>query len=139
MKEYLKNLFYKHKEIILYCIFGALTTIVNIITYYTFSHVFDINYMISNIIAWIISVLFAYVTNKIYVFKSYNIKLRYLIKEFSTFVSCRLLSGILDIGIMYIFVDVLNLNDFVIKIVANIIVIIINYILSKFMIFKNSF
>lgn len=136
MKEYLKNLFNKHKEIILYCIFGALTTIVNIITYYTFSHVFDINYMISNTIAWIISVLFAYVTNKIYVFKSYNIKLRYLIKEFSTFVSCRLLSGILDIGIMYIFVDVLNLNDFVIKIVANIIVIIINYILSKVMIFK---
>ncbi|EQB87826.1 hypothetical protein M918_07210 [Clostridium sp. BL8] len=112
MKEYLKNLFNKHKEIILYCIFGALTTIVNIITYYAFSHVFDINYMISNIIAWIISVLFAYVTNKIYVFKSYNIKVRYLIKEFSTFVSCRLLSGILDIGIMYIFVDVLNLNDF---------------------------
>ncbi|MBP2022321.1 putative flippase GtrA [Clostridium punense] len=136
MKEYLKNLFNKHKEIILYCIFGALTTIVNIITYYAFSHVFDINYMISNIIAWIISVLFAYVTNKIYVFKSYNIKVRYLIKEFSTFVSCRLLSGILDIGIMYIFVDVLNLNDFVVKIVANIIVIIINYILSKVMIFK---
>lgn len=137
MKEKLVKLLNKYKEVVLYCIFGGLTTVINIITYFLLSRVLSINYLVSNIIAWILSVLFAYVTNKIFVFQSKNIELRYLVNEILAFIGCRLFSGILDIGIMYVFVDILSFNDFIIKILANIVVIALNYIFSKLMIFKN--
>jgi putative flippase GtrA len=136
MKENLKKLFYKYKEIILYCIFGGLTTIINIIAYFIFSRFFNVNYLVSNIIAWVLSVLFAYVTNKTFVFQSRNTEVKYVIKELIAFIGSRLFSGVLDFGIMYVFVDVLSFNDFIIKIIANVIVIVINYIFSKLMVFK---
>jgi len=136
MREKLAKLLNKYKEVVLYCIFGGLTTVINIITYFMLSRFFNINYLISNIIAWVLSVLFAYVTNKIFVFRSKNTEFKYVIKELLAFIGCRLFSGLLDIGIMYIFVDIFKFNDFIIKIIANIIVIILNYVFSKVMIFK---
>lgn len=136
MKDDIIKLFNKYKEVILYCVFGGLTTLINIITYFVFSRFLGINYLISNVIAWIVSVLFAYITNKLFVFESKNIELKYVIKELTAFVSCRLLSGVLDIIIMYVFVNILGFNDFIIKIIANVLVIILNYIFSKLMIFK---
>lgn len=136
MREKLAKLLNKYKEVVLYCIFGGLTTVINIITYFMLSRFFNINYLISNIFAWILSVLFAYVTNKIFVFRSKNTEFKYVIKELLAFIGCRLFSGLLDIGIMYIFVDIFKFNDFIIKIIANIIVIILNYVFSKVMIFK---
>lgn len=136
MREKLAKLLNKYKEVVLYCIFGGLTTVINIITYFMLSRFFNINYLISNIIAWILSVLFAYITNKIFVFRSKSTEFKYVIKELLAFIGCRLFSGLLDIGIMYIFVDIFKFNDFIIKIIANIIVIILNYVFSKVMIFK---
>ena len=83
-----------NKEIILYVIFGVLTTIVNLIAYYLFSNIININYLISNAIAWIISVVFAYITNKFFVFNSSYINKDVIIEEFIKFMNCRLISGL---------------------------------------------
>ena len=122
------------KELFLYIVFGILTTLVNIITYLFFTRIFGINYLISNIIAWIISVLFAYFTNRIWVFESSNTN---IIKEISLFFGGRLFSGIVDVGFMYVFIEILSINDFISKIIIQILVIILNYLFSKLIVFKN--
>ena len=121
------------KELILYIIFGILTTLVNILVYLLFAKIFGVNYLISNIIAWFLSVLFAYITNRLWVFESTSSK---ILKEISLFFGGRLFSGVLDTGFMYLFIDILLLNDFISKIIIQVIVIIINYVFSKIIVFK---
>ena len=123
----------KNKEMVLYLIFGVLTTLVNILSYLFFSKICGINILISNIMAWFFSIVFAYVTNRILVFESKNKKILY---EFALFIGGRGLSGILDSLLFYVLVVLLMFNDIVSKIFINIIVIIINYVLSKKIIFK---
>ncbi len=132
----IKELVIKYKDIILYGIFGVLTTLVNIVTYYIFARILKCGTVISTVIAWIISVLFAFVTNKKWVFNSPSWDKNTVSKELVSFISCRLLTGLLDLLIMMLFVDVLHFNDLVIKIISNIIVIILNYVASKLIIFK---
>lgn len=129
------DLIKKYKELLLYGIFGVLTTIVNIVVYSLCTHMFSINYLISTAIAWLISVLFAYITNRIYVFES---KSSDILKEILSFFSFRVLSGVIDITIMYVFVDLFSWNDIFVKILSNIIVIVLNYIFSKLFVFKNN-
>lgn len=126
----------KYSEIIFYLIFGVLTTVINFVTYILATRVINFDIVLSTIIAWVISVLFAYVTNKLYVFNSKQENNAKLLKEFISFILARVFTGILDVAIMYIFVDVLEFNDIIMKILSNIIVIILNYILSKIVIFK---
>lgn len=132
----IKELMIKYKSFILYAIFGVLTTVVNVVTYYLFAKVFGCGTAISTIIAWFVAVLFAYVTNKKWVFDSPSWEKDVLIKELIAFFSCRLLTGLLDFIIMMVFVDVLHFNDLIIKVISNIIVIILNYVASKLVIFK---
>ena len=132
----LKNMYTKNTEAFRYLFFGAVTTFVNIITYFITYNLLHIPNVISTIIAWIISVIVAYITNKLWVFESKSFESKVLIKEVSSFFSCRLLTGILDVAIMWICVDLLLLNSTVIKILSNIIVIIANYAVSKMFIFK---
>ena len=127
------SLYKKYKEIIMYLIFGILTTVVNIVVYFIASNVLNINYLISNATAWFLSVLFAYVTNKLYVFE---ISSKEFIKEIVAFFSSRLATGILDMFLMWLFVTVASLNDVVVKIFVNILVIIMNYIFSKLFVFR---
>lgn len=129
----MKELFLKYKEIILYLIFGVLTTLVNIIVYFISTKVFLINYQLSNIVAWILSVTFAFITNKLYVFDS---KETNFLKEAISFYTLRLFSLGIDILIMFIMVSLLNINDLISKIISNIIVIVINYFTSKLITFK---
>jgi len=123
----------KNKEVVLYIIFGVLTTLVNIMSYLFFAKICGINILISNIMAWFFSILFAYVTNRILVFESKNEK---VLHEFALFITGRGLSGILDSLLFYILVVSLMFNDVISKIFINIIVVIINYVLSKKIIFK---
>lgn len=125
-----------NKQTILYIIFGILTTIVNLISYYFFSNIITINYLISNTIAWIISVLFAYMTNKLYVFNSKSIRIDIIIKEFTKFINCRLASGIIEIILLFLLVDMLAVNDIISKLVIGVIVVILNFIFSKLFVFK---
>ncbi|MCC0651481.1 GtrA family protein [Clostridioides sp. ES-S-0001-03] len=126
----------KHKETILYLFFGAFTTLVNIVSYLFFTRVISFNFMIANALAWILAVLFAYVTNKFFVFESRRVELMFLFKEFLSFVSFRLISGIIEMVIMYLMVDLLFVNDLIVKIFTNIVVIVLNYLFSKMIIFR---
>lgn len=125
-----------NKETILYVIFGVLTTIVNLIAYYLFSNIININYLISNAIAWIISVVFAYITNKFFVFNSSYINKDVIIEEFIKFMNCRLISGLSEVVLLFLFVDLLLINDIVAKLIIGVLVALINFIFSKVFIFK---
>ncbi|AXU65530.1 GtrA family protein [Clostridioides difficile] len=127
----------KHRETILYLFFGAFTTLVNIVSYLFFTRVILFNFMVANALAWILAVLFAYVTNKFFVFGSKRIEIKFLFKEFLSFVSFRLLSGVVEMLIMYVMIDLLFVNDVIVKIFTNIVVIVLNYLFSKMIIFKN--
>ncbi|NLY44206.1 MAG: GtrA family protein [Clostridiaceae bacterium] len=120
-----------------YLFFGVLTTCVNILTYYVSANVLTLNYVISTILAWCFSVLFAYITNKFWVFKNKNTNISYMLREMFYFITCRLFSGMVDLLIMVLFVDVFKVDDFLTKIIANFFVVVINYLASKFFIFKN--
>ena len=122
------------RELILYVVFGTFTFLVNIIVYFFFEDVLGVNYLISNILAWFFSVLFAYVTNRIWVFES---KSPDILKEMSLFFGGRIFSGVVDTGLMYLFIDVLAIGDTISKIVVQVIVIILNYVFSKLIVFKD--
>ncbi|HGM3508127.1 TPA: GtrA family protein [Clostridioides difficile] len=129
-------IFKKHKETILYLFFGAFTTLVNIVSYLFFTRVISFNFMIANALAWIVAVLLAYVTNKFFVFESKKVEIRFLFKEFLSFISFRLISGIIEMVVVYIMINLLFINDIIVKVFTNIIVIILNYLFSKMIIFK---
>ena len=129
----MKNIIQKNKEIIMYLVFGVLTTVVNIVVYYIFSNLVHMNYLFSNAMAWFLSVLFAYVTNRKYVFDSKN---NQIIKEAISFFGSRLATGIMDMMLMWFLVNFNIVNDVVAKVVVNVIVVILNYILSKLVVFK---
>ncbi len=134
--EKIKELYNKYKEILMYLIFGVLTTVVNIVSYFLLARILHIDTVVSTVIALILSILFAYITNKIFVFESKTNTAKELLKEIISFFGCRAFTGILDVAFMYITVEVFNLNDMIMKIISNIVVIIVNYIFSKLIIFK---
>lgn len=136
MVEKALELYRKYREMILYLIFGGLTTLVNIFSYFVLTDVGKIQYLVSTAIAWVLSVLFAYFTNRVWVFRSTASGAKAIAREMGSFFGCRLLSGVIDMGIMFVCVSVLGLPDKVIKILANVVVIILNYLFSKLFIFK---
>lgn len=139
MIEKLKEYLTKYKEIISYIIFGGLTTIVNFVVYIICAKLFGIDELVANIIAWVISVLFAYITNKIYVFESKSKDIRNVMKEMISFFACRLASLVVfDIFLFWLLVDLCDINDIIVKIINNILTIIANYIFSKIVVFKNN-
>lgn len=124
-------------EIFSYVFFGMLTTLVNYLVYLLCRHGLGPEHLIINTcIAWFVSVLFAYITNKIWVFKNNNFGIAYLIQELMSFIFSRLFTGVLDVVIMKICVDFVGFNDLATKIVSNIIVIVLNYLLSKKIVFR---
>jgi putative flippase GtrA len=130
------DLIKKYKEIILYLIFGVLTTLVNIVVYALCTRVLLLDVYLSNVLAWLLSVLFAYFTNRRYVFSSKATTINDKVKELMSFYGCRLFTFAVDMVLMFLMIDMLYINDMVSKIAVNVIVIILNYILSKFLIFK---
>ena len=132
----IKDLLKKYKFIILYGIFGVLTTLINIVSYSLLYSVLGVSNVISNIIAWVISVLFAFITNKLWVFESKSFEFKLFMAELGNFTLCRLATGLLDLGIMFVGVDLLKGPAIILKVVSNIIVIILNYVMSKVFVFK---
>lgn len=132
----MQNPYRKHKTVILYLVFGGLTSLVNIIAYLGLTKVFGLHYMSANIVAWIASVLFAYITNRLFVFVSQSKGLILILGECAAFFGCRLFSCLMDTTGMYVMIDLLHCNDLFVKIITNIVVIILNYIFSKQVVFK---
>lgn len=131
------RIYRKYKEAILYLFFGGCTTMVNVVTYFISTRILNINIIGSTILAWCLAVMFAYFTNRKLVFKSENNTAKTILIEITSFLSCRLLTGAIDLGIMYVFVERLYLNDLLIKIISNLFVIGSNYIASRMLIFKH--
>lgn len=132
----LKSLYEKYKDVIPYLFFGVCTTVVNVVVYWLCAHPLGMAVMPSTIIAWVLAVLFAFFTNRKWVFHSENTGFKAVGKEMLMFFACRLATGAVDWVCMYVFVDTLHWNDLIVKFCANIIVIILNYLASKILIFK---
>ncbi len=135
----IKDIYIKYKEIINYLVFGGLTTIVNFVTYFIFTKVIGIEEVLSSGIAWFCSVLFAYITNKLFVFDSKTDGKKALVIECISFFGARVVSGILcDVGTFAIMVKVLHINDIIAKIITQVMVVIVNYVFSKLLVFKKN-
>lgn len=134
----MKELFNKYKDIIMYLIFGVLTTIISLIVFYVLTKTIlnandKIELQIANIISWVAGVTFAYITNSKYVFNG-----KRTFNEVIKFVSSRLSTLFLDMFIMYMFVTILKYNPDIMKLISQVLVIVSNYILSKLFVFKNA-
>ncbi len=132
----IKKLYTKHKVIILYMLFGALTTAVNIVSYFIFKDIMFLRTAVSNMLAWFLSVVFAFVTNKLYVFDARDDDKKHAFLQLVEFFGARFISGVADTVIMVIFIDIMHCSELPVKILSNIFVIIFNYVVSKFIIFK---
>lgn len=129
------SLLRQHKALILYLFFGGLTTLVNVLVYALCFGALGIGNVVSTCLAWFISVLFAFITNKLWVFGSKSLSPRVILREGISFFICRLLTGFMDVAIMFIAVDLLGLSPIFWKIVANVLVVIANWAVSKCIIF----
>ena len=137
-KEYLKIIYKANKQMVLYLFFGVCTTVINIVCYGILNEILSLNNIISTILAWLVAVFFAFVTNKVYVFESQRTKTSERLSEMASFFFCRIITGVLDVVIMAITVDILKWNSLIWKLISNIIVTVVNYIASKFLIFKDT-
>ncbi len=126
----------KYRHVLLYGIFGVLTTVVNIVVYWVMAHLLHLTTTPSTLIAWVVAVLFAYLTNRKWVFDSQAEGNKQILAELISFFLCRIATGVVDWLCMFAFVDLLHLNDVLIKAAANVLVIILNFIASKWLIFK---
>ena len=136
----MRKLYKKYEEIINYLIVGVLTTVVSIVTYLLFANTFlaeksDLDIQIANVLSWICAVTFAYITNRIYVFKS-KVKGKEQLKEAVNFVLARVFSLIVDMSMMYIMYSLMHIDDTIAKLVVQVVVTILNYVLSKIIVFK---
>ncbi|WP_282708687.1 GtrA family protein [Ligilactobacillus sp. Marseille-Q7487] len=135
--ETIKDLFVKYKSVLAYLFFGGLTTLVNLITFYIFDTKLGIYYQIANFIAWFISVLFAFVTNKLWVFESKTPTIKAFLVEMWWFFFYRIVSFFFDAAIMYIGVSLLALNSNLTKLIDQVVIVLLNYLFSKLFIFKD--
>lgn len=131
------QLYQRYRGIILYVFFGGLTTVINLVVYNVMYYYMESSNLISTIVAWILAVVTAFFTNKQIVFGSSSWKWEVLCKEGLRFFECRVGTGIFEIIFMYITVDFLEWSGFVMKLIANVIVIVLNYVASKTVIFRH--
>lgn len=136
MSEKIKTLFIRYREMIVYLVFGVLTTLVNILVYWPLHNWLSWPAVSANAVAWVVAVLFAFLTNKPFVFRSKDWHPRVLFPELLKFVGCRLASFGFEEVFLAITVDWLSWHGLVMKILAGIAVVIINYVGSKLLVFR---
>lgn len=131
-----KALLLRHYDLLAYLFFGVLTTLVNYLVYVPCYNWLGISAGVSNIIAWVAAVAFAFLTNKPFVFKSHDWSAKVLVPELGRFIGCRLGSGILETVLIFVTVDCLNWNGNWMKVFTSVFVVILNYIGSKLLVFR---
>lgn len=132
----IKNIYLRYKEQIDYLFWGVLTTVVNWIVYFPLTNLLHVNPYAANVIAWIAAVTFAFITNRTFVFHSEKKKPGEIVKEAALFYAGRLASLGMEEILFYICIDLLHFNENVVKIISNVLVIILNYVISKLIVFK---
>lgn len=123
-------------DVWIYLFFGCLTTAVSFVVYFSCFHYAHFSAAWSNVIAWAGAVLFAFVTNKPFVFKSHDWSCAVILPELGKFVGSRLLSGLLETGFLALTVDLLQFHNLTMKLIASVIVVIMNYIFSRWIVFR---
>ena len=134
--EKIRHLITKYYDILAYLVFGVLTTVVNYLVYLPCYNLLEMSAAVSNVIAWAVAVAFAYLTNKPFVFRSHDWSAKTVIPELTKFVGSRIASGALETGIIFLTVDLLAWNGNVMKLVTSVIVVVLNYIASKLLVFR---
>lgn len=128
--------YFKHKEVLMYLFFGVCTFIISVLSYSLINVGMGVNELVANVISWVIAVLFAFFTNRIWVFEGKTEGAKEFIVQMCNFFGGRLLTLVVEEIILYLFITRMELNSIVVKIVAQVIVIVLNYIISKLWIFR---
>lgn len=136
MIQKIRALVHQYWDILTYLVFGVLTTIVNYLVYLPVYNILGFSASVSNIIAWVVAVAFAYLTNKPFVFRSHDWSAKTVIPELTKFVSCRVASGAAETVILLVTVDLLHWNGNIWKLITQVLVVFMNYFASKFLVFK---
>lgn len=131
------GMYKKHEEGINYLIFGFLAFVLNYVLYWVFESLMNLHYMAATALSWVLTVVFAYWTNRTFVFKSQNRKLQSVGREFISFIGARVATEVLELVLMYVMVDCMHGNEYVAKLIGQTLVILTNYVLSKIWIFKD--
>ena len=129
----------RHYDVLSYLFFGVLTTVVNYLVYLPCYNLLHISASISNLIAWVAAVAFAFVTNKPFVFQSHDWSASVVLPELTKFVGCRVGSGVLETAILLVTVDMMHWNGNVWKLVTSVLVVLLNYVASKLLVFRKKF
>lgn len=135
--KFVRKLIVRYWDILSYLFFGVLTTAVNFLVYFPLYNWLALSATHSNIIAWIFAVVFAYLTNKPFVFKSHDWSKKTVIPEITKFVGCRIGSGFLETAIIWLTVDIFSWNGNLMKVLVSVLVVLINYIGSRWLVFNN--
>lgn len=136
MLDFIKQIWKRYYDIIIYLFFGVLTTLVNYMVYLPLYNCFHWSATLSNCVAWAFAVAFAFLTNKPFVFRSNDWSFKTVANELTKFVGCRIGSGLLETVLIFLLVDMLLLNGNIVKLVLSVAVVILNYIASKLLVFK---
>lgn len=134
----IKQLIAKYYDILAYLFFGVLTTLVNYAVYLPCYNLLHLSAAVSNAISWVGAVAFAFLTNKPFVFKSSDWSAAVVWPELTKFVSCRVGSGLIETAIMFLTVDLLHWNGNIMKLITSVLVVVLNYVGSKLLVFRNS-
>lgn len=127
---------HKHRDVLSYLFFGGLTTVVNYAVYLPLYNWLQMSATLSNCIAWVAAVAFAYLTNKPFVFQSHDWSAKVVLPELGKFVSCRIGSGLLETAIIWLTVDTLHWDGNVMKLITSVLVVVLNYVGSKLLVFR---
>lgn len=136
MLKKLKALIQKHYDVLAYLFFGGLTTLVNYLVYLPCYNLLGMSAALSNVVAWVVAVAFAFLTNKPFVFKSHDWSAKTLLPELAKFIGCRIGSGLLETAIIFVTVDLLQWNGNWMKLITSVLVVILNYFGSKLLVFR---
>lgn len=131
----LREFIIRYYDLLAYLFFGGLTTVVNYVVYLPCYNWWGISSSVSNVIAWVVAVAFAFLTNKPFVFKSHDWSAKTVWPELTKFVGCRVGSGVLETAFLFITVDTLSWNGNWMKLITSVLVVILNYFGSKFLVF----
>ena len=132
------ELYKKYEEVINYLIAGGCSTVVNVASYAFFAHVLFLNYQVSTVLSWILAVLFAFISNKLFVFRTKRENYKEVFKEAFDFFKFRIATLVIEMILMWLFIDTLHINDIISKIIIQFVVIALNYVFSKLFIFNQS-
>ncbi len=136
MMDFLRSLLKKYRDVLSYLVFGVLTTAVNYGVYLPCYNLLGLSAAVSNGVAWVFAVAFAYLTNKPFVFQSHDWSMQTVLPELTKFIGCRIGSGAAETGILLVTVDILGWNGNAWKLLTSVLVVVLNYVGSKLLVFS---